>query len=125
MNKKITLGLLILFMLLTVSVSSEEVRLQYGKASWYGKSLHGRKTASGERFDKHAFTGAHRNLPFGTIVRVKNLKNGKEVLVTVNDRGPFVRGRIIDISRAAASQIGILSRGVARVKIVVVSRPEY
>lgn len=124
MNTKITLGVVILFILFTVSASSEEVHLQYGNASWYGQSLHGRKTASGERYDKYAFTGAHRSLPFGTVVRVKNLKNGKEVLVKVNDRGPFVRGRIIDISRAAASQIGIISRGVVRVKIEVVLQPE-
>lgn len=120
---KITSGAVILFMLLSVSVSSEEVYPQYGNASWYGVSLHGSKTASEEPYDMHAFTGAHRKLPFGTVVRVKNLRNGKEVIVTVNDRGPFVRGRIIDISRAAASRIGIVGRGVVRVRLEVLSRP--
>ena len=113
----------ILFLLLPISSISDEVYPQYGKASWYGKSLHGKKTASGERFNQHSFTGAHRSLPFGTLVRVINLRNGKEVVVTVNDRGPFIRGRIIDISRAAASSIGILSRGITRVRVEIVSKP--
>ena len=106
------------------SAFSDEVYPQYGYASWYGKSLHGKKTASGERFDQHSFTGAHRSLPFGTLVRVKNLKNGKEVVITVNDRGPFIRGRIIDISRAAASSIGILRLGVTRVRVEIISMPD-
>ncbi len=114
----------ILFLLLPLSSFSDELYPQYGNASWYGKYLHGKKTASGERFDQHSFTGAHRSLPFGTLVRVINLRNGKEVVITVNDRGPFIRGRIIDISRAAAGSIGILSRGVTRVRVEIVSKPE-
>ncbi len=113
----------ILFLLLPLSAFSDEVYPQYGNASWYGKSLHGKKTASGELFDKHSFTGAHKSLPFGTLVRVKNLRNGKEVIITVNDRGPFVRGRVIDISRAAANIIGIISRGVTRVRVDIISMP--
>ncbi len=114
----------ILFLLLPLFAISGEVYPQYGNASWYGKSFQGKKTASGERFDQHSFTGAHRSLPFGTLVRVINLRNGKDVVITVNDRGPFIRGRIIDISRAAASSIGILSRGVTRVRVEIVSKPE-
>lgn len=83
-----------------------------GKASWY--AMTGR-TASGERANPNTFSAAHRSLPFGTRVRVKNLANGRTVTVRINDRGPFVRGRIIDISRAAAARLGILRRGVARV----------
>jgi len=102
--------------------SAQELR-QYGNASWYGGSLHGRKTASGEYYDMHEFTGAHRDLPFGTLIKVRNLRNGKEVVVRVNDRGPFVKSRIIDLSRAAASVLGIVSRGTARVSIEVISFP--
>lgn len=103
-------------------VCAQEVR-QYGNASWYASSLHGRKTASGECYDKDDFTGAHRELPFGTMVKVKNLNNGKEVIVRVNDRGPFIKSRIIDLSRAAAITLGILNIGTARVSIEVLSLP--
>lgn len=88
-----------------------------GKASWYGKDFHGRRTANGESFDRHEFTGAHRTLPFGTVVRVTNLRNGRSALVRINDRGPFTGNRIIDLSYAAAKQIGMTGRGVARVRI--------
>lgn len=90
---------------------------QTGLASYYAKRLHGRRTASGERYDKNAFTAAHRHLPFGTLVNVVNLKNGREVKVRINDRGPYRKGRIIDLSYAAAKQLGILKEGVARVEI--------
>ena len=124
MSQIFTTAIAILFLILPLSSFSDEVYPQYGKASWYGKSLHGKITASGELFDKHSFTGAHRSLPFGTLVKVINLRNGKEVIVTVNDRGPFIRGRIIDISRAAADLIGIVRRGVTRVKVEIISIPE-
>jgi rare lipoprotein A len=91
-----------------------------GKASFYADKYHGRKTASGERFDQQAMTAAHRTLPFGTKVKVTNIRNGKSVIVRINDRGPFVRGRIIDLSRAAFSRIGNPAFGVIRVKIEVV-----
>ena len=89
-------------------------------ASYYAKILHHRKTASGERFDNNAMTAAHRTLPFGTEVKVTNLNNGKSVSVRINDRGPFVKGRIIDLSRAAFSQIADLNKGVVKVEIRVV-----
>lgn len=88
-----------------------------GMASWYGPELHGRRTASGERFDRHGLTAAHRSYPFGTRLKVTNLANGQSVVVRVNDRGPFVRGRIVDVSQAAALRIGMLGRGTARVRV--------
>ena len=90
-----------------------------GNASWYGNEYHGRKTASGEEFDQWAKTAAHRDLPFGTIVLVKNLNNGKTVKVRINDRGPFIRGRIIDLSRGAAEEIDMVRDGVVPVRIEV------
>jgi len=92
---------------------------QSGYASWYGGKFQGRRTASGEIFDTHKLTAAHKTLPFGTIVTVTNLKNGKKVDVRINDRGPFVKGRIIDLSMAAAREIELLGDGVGRVKIDV------
>ena len=88
-----------------------------GIASYYGGKFHGRRTASGEIFNKNAMTAAHRSLPFGTKVKVTNLRNGRTVLVRVNDRGPHVRGRIIDLSQAAAKKIGL--KGLVRVKLEV------
>ncbi|MDO8904368.1 septal ring lytic transglycosylase RlpA family protein [Hydrogenophaga sp.] len=88
-----------------------------GIASWYGERFHGRRTASGEAFNMHEFTAAHRTLPFGTWVRVRNLDNGREVVVRINDRGPFTRGRVIDLSRAAADTIGIVQAGTSRVAL--------
>ena len=93
---------------------------QIGQASYYGKKFHGRKTANGERFDMYAMTAAHRKLPFGTEVRVTNLVNGRSVVVRINDRGPFVRGRIIDLSYGAAKEIGLIQSGVAKVKLDIV-----
>jgi len=88
-----------------------------GIASWYGPGFNGRKTANGETYDMDAMTAAHKELPFGTVVRVKNLDNGREISVRINDRGPFVRGRIIDLSRAAARKIDMLGPGTARVAL--------
>lgn len=92
---------------------------QVGKASWYGPGLHGKKTASGERFNPQRLTAAHRRLPLGTKARVTNLKNGKAVTVIINDRGPHRGGRIIDLSRAAAQQLSM--DGVARVRVEVLN----
>jgi len=92
--------------------------LARGLASWYGPRFHGRRTASGERFDKHALTAAHRTLPFGTSVRVRSVHTGKEVVVRINDRGPFQPGRIIDLSRAAMLALGTLERGVTEVELL-------
>ncbi len=93
-----------------------------GLASWYGPGFHGRQTANGETYDMHAMTAAHKSLPFDTVVEVRNRDNGRRTRVRINDRGPFVRGRIIDLSRAAAEAIGMIGSGVARVEIVVVKR---
>ena len=91
-----------------------------GKASFYADKFQGRKTAGGERFDQNAKTAAHRTLPFGTKVKVTNVKNGKSVVVRINDRGPFVKGRIIDLSRSAFERIGNPASGVLSVKIEIV-----
>ncbi|HUE92849.1 septal ring lytic transglycosylase RlpA family protein [Pseudomonas sp.] len=88
-----------------------------GKASYYGARHHGRKTASGERFNQHGLTAAHRSLPFGTRVRVTNLHNDKQVVVRINDRGPHARGRIIDLSQKAAEQLDMLRAGVVPVRV--------
>lgn len=98
---------------------------QVGWASWYGAYHHGRQTASGERFSMHALTAAHRSLPLGTTVLVTNLDTGQQVMVTINDRGPFVdpQRRIIDLSRAAAERIGLRRRGLGRVRLDVLEGP--
>lgn len=88
-----------------------------GTASWYGQKFHGRKTASGERFNKNDMTAAHRTLPFGSIVNVRNQRTGKVIRVRINDRGPFIRGRIIDLSEKAAKLLGIHSSGIGQVCI--------
>ena len=93
---------------------------QQGIASWYGTKFHGRKTSSGEVYDMYAMTAAHKTLPLPSYVRVKNLHNNKEVIVKVNDRGPFVDDRIIDLSYAAAQKLGIISNGTAKVEIETV-----
>lgn len=90
-----------------------------GLASWYGPHFHGRRTASGERFDMHTLTAAHKTLPFGTLVRVRSLVTGKEIEVRVNDRGPYTPGRVIDLSRAAAEALDLLTLGVKGVLLLV------
>ncbi|MCA8836821.1 MAG: septal ring lytic transglycosylase RlpA family protein, partial [Proteobacteria bacterium] len=92
---------------------------QTGVASWYGPGFHGRTTANGEKYDMRRVSAAHKNLPFGTIVRVENLENGRVVNVRVNDRGPFHGARIIDLSRKAADKIGVLGAGTARVRLTI------
>ena len=93
-----------------------------GKAAWYGKKFNGRKTASGERFNAAALTAASNTLPFGTLVRVTNVKNKKSVTVRINDRGPKQPDRIIDVTRAAAAKLGMLKSGLAEVEIKVVGQ---
>lgn len=90
-----------------------------GLASYYGNEFHGRKTANGERFDQTRLTAAHKQLPFGTQVRVTNTDNGRSVVVRINDRGPFAKGRIIDLSRSAFTTIASANAGVVPVRIVV------
>lgn len=99
---------------------AEESDIGSGMASYYGRELAGNRTASGEAFDPDDFTCAHRTLAFGTRVRVTNLANGKSVVVRVNDRGPWGRGRVIDISQAAAKQIGMHRTGTAKVRMTLV-----
>jgi peptidoglycan lytic transglycosylase len=88
-----------------------------GVASWYGRDFHGKSTANGERYDMEALTGAHRTLPMPTVVRVTNLENGRSIRLRVNDRGPYARGRIIDVSRRAAQLLGFQDQGTARVRV--------
>lgn len=93
--------------------------IEVGTASWYGPDFHGRPTASGETYDMYQLTAAHRTLPFGTRVVVVNRDNGRSVTVRVNDRGPFVRGRIVDLSYGAARELGMVEAGLARVELYV------
>lgn len=122
-------------LLLTVSAAAQEVEvaenpiadivdeteIDGGMASYYGNELAGNRTASGERFDPGQLTAAHRSLPFGSMVRVTNTSNGDSVVVRINDRGPFSRGRVIDVSQAAAREIGMHRSGTARVKLALLS----
>jgi rare lipoprotein A (peptidoglycan hydrolase) len=94
-----------------------------GLASWYGAGFHGRLTATGEAFVMYELTAAHRTLPFNTLVRVINLANGRQVSVRINDRGPYVQGRILDLSYAAAQELDMLDRGISAVSLVVM-RPQ-
>ena len=102
---------------ITMAITAYSQTVQSGKASYYAKRLIGRQTASGERLSLDSFTCAHRNYPFGTRLRVTNVLNGKHVIVRVNDRGPFHKGRIIDLSWGAAKAIGILAQGSAPVTV--------
>lgn len=97
-----------------------QAQTQTGKASYYADSFEGSPTASGEKYKASKLTAAHRTLPFGTVLKVTNLANNETVEVTVNDRGPFVEGRVIDVSKAAAEKLGFLNQGVANVKIEVI-----
>ncbi|NIJ38743.1 rare lipoprotein A [Sphingopyxis panaciterrae] len=122
-------------LLLTVSAAAQEAEIvddrvvdvdaatemDGGMASYYGDELAGNRTASGERFDPDQLTAAHRTLPFGSMVRVTNTSNGDSVIVRINDRGPFSRGRVIDVSHAAARQIGMHRSGTARVKLALLN----
>ena len=115
------LTLLLTVLLLSACASTDQIdpdgyRAE-GQASWYGAKHHGRKTASGERFDQNALTAAHRQLPFGTRVRVTNLRNDKSVVVRINDRGPYAKKRIIDLSKKAAEQLDMLRDGVVPVRV--------
>jgi len=122
-------------LLLTVSAAAQEVEVTDnpiadivdeteiggGMASYYGNELAGNRTASGERFDPAQLTAAHRSLPFGSLVRVTNTSNGDSVVVRINDRGPFTHRRVIDVSTAAAREIGMHRSGTARVKLALLS----
>ena len=105
------------------NVRIEPIVAQTGVASWYGSLFHGRPTSNGETYNQNALTAAHRFLPFGTVVRVTNLRTEQSVLVRINDRGGFVKGRIIDLSRRAAREAGILSAGTGLVRVEIVRPP--
>jgi rare lipoprotein A len=108
--------------LAAAAAAGQDVTVQDGVASWYGGGFHGRTTSNGEVYDMDAFTAAHRTLPFGSRVRVTNQENGRQVVVRINDRGPFVAGRIIDLSRAAATFLDMLGAGTVSVRLEVLPR---
>lgn len=108
-----------LVLLLGACASTSHRGMQRGVASWYGPQFHGKATASGEIYDMEALTAAHQTLPFDTVVEVRNLDNGRKVRVRINDRGPFVDNRIIDLSKAAAREIEMLGPGTAKVEILL------
>lgn len=117
-----TLWLSAFILFFSTSLMAQEK--EQGMASYYHDKFEGRSTASGEPYSKIKYTAAHRTLAFGTRVRVTNLENNKSVIVTVNDRGPFVKGRVIDVSRAAATELGFVDQGVARVEIEVLTEKD-
>ncbi len=112
---------LLLVAISTASAWADELFKSNVEASYYADKFHGRKTSSGEIFDMNALTAAHKTLPFGTVVKVTNLENNKSVNVRINDRGPFVAGREIDISKAAATKLDMIKTGTARVSLTIVS----
>ena len=117
--KKILCALVSLF--LCIGAFSDELFKTDVTASFYADKFHGRKTASGEKFNMYDYTAAHKTLPFGTVLKVTNLANGKSVNVRVNDRGPFAKGREIDVSKAAAKELDMIDEGTATVSLVIVS----
>ncbi len=122
-KKQLTYILICILLAGTAVLQADEFS-ETGMASWYGGKFQGRKTANGETFDTNKLTAAHKTLPFGTIVKVVNLQNDESVEVRINDRGPFVEGRIIDLSRAGADAIGMVGSGVAPVRLEIVSGPK-
>ena len=121
---QIHIVLLLFFVSIFVACSNDKqlksIDLGVGKASWYGPGFHGKKTANGEKYDMHGLTAAHRWLKFGSIVRVTNLNNNLSVKVRINDRGPYHKKRIIDLSKSAAKQIGLVESGIAEVRLELV-----
>lgn len=124
MNKKLCIIAVLLVFSFNFLVLADNIISADVFASYYGEPFHGRPTSSGEPFDMNAYTAAHRTLPFGTMVEVTNLGNGKKVIVRINDRGPFVGNREIDLSRAAAEALGMIGQGIARVSIKRVGQQE-
>ena len=124
-SSRIKIYILLFFMALLLSFCARREyfpppKVQTGLASWYGPKFHGKTTSSAEIYNMHDMTAAHRSLPFGTMVMVTNLTNGKSVIVRINDRGPLIRGRIIDLSYAAARMLGMIGEGVVPVKVEVI-----
>ena len=124
--KLLTLAIAAVLVSVSMSVTARAKigHTQKGIASYYHDSLHGNKTASGAIYNKRILSAAHKSLPLGTKVRVTKLNNGKSIVVVINDRGPFVKGRIIDLSRRAARDLGIVKSGLAKVEVEVLSVPE-
>ena len=118
--KKILISLMILFT--TISEVNSTPRVEYTKASYYADRFHGRTTSDGSILDNSRFTAAHRRLPFGSRVLVVNLHNNQGVIVTINDRGPFIDGRGIDLTLAAANAIGMIDNGIVRIRLTVLNR---
>jgi len=108
---------------LRIPADARPISVETGLASWYGAPYHNRRGSNGELYDMHAMTAAHRTLPLGSIVRVTNVKTGHSALVRITDRGPFVEGRVLDLSQAAAKKLDVLQPGVAMVRIEVLSTP--
>ena len=117
-----------ILLMISCSVAKEKkgnaayVFYEKGDASWYGPGFNGKKTASGEKFDMNKYTAAHKTLDFGTLVRVTNLNNNKHVIVRINDRGPFKKGRVIDLSKKAALEIDMINDGIVPVKLELVKK---
>ena len=103
----------------STDTNTKIIKTENGSASYYADKFHGRTTANGEKYDKNKMTAAHKKLPFGSVVRVVNLNTNKSVTVRINDRGPFVKGRIIDLSRVAAEKLGLIQAGVLKVRVEV------
>ena len=106
-----------IFLIITLIDASNSI---YGKASWYGSKFHGKLMASGKKYNMYDYIAAHKTLPLGTLIKVTNLKNNRCVYVKVMDRGPYVKGRVLDLSYLAAKKIGLIKSGVAKVKIDIV-----
>ena len=125
MFRKLFVGGALAFLAMTPLITSAAAgpgHVQKGVASYYHDGLHGRRTASGERYNKSALTAAHKTLPLGTKVRVTDVRTGKTIVVKINDRGPFVKGRVIDLSRRAARELGMIRKGLARVRVEVIGK---
>ncbi|MFM6927864.1 MAG: septal ring lytic transglycosylase RlpA family protein [Bdellovibrio sp.] len=120
----LTVLLVFTFSLLSCAHTLHEGSTLTGRASWYGHDHDGQKTANGETFDMQEMTAAHRTLPMNSKVKVTSLSNGKSVIVRINDRGPFSKGRIIDVSQAAAKELGMIKKGTDKVKIEVLEIPK-
>ncbi len=116
---RVAIGAVVALLAVVQACAGHGIPTEEGIASWYGERFHGRLTASGETFDMQALTAAHPTLPFGTIVRVTNMKNRRTVDVRINDRGPYAKGRIIDLSYAAAKQLEMIDAGAVEVRLEV------
>ncbi|MCH9740384.1 MAG: septal ring lytic transglycosylase RlpA family protein [Epsilonproteobacteria bacterium] len=119
-HKILTLSFLLL---LTTSANAQnKKKTQVGVGSWYGKPFHGRTTANGEKYNMYEYTAAHKTLPFNTVVEVTNLRNNRKIKVRINDRGPYAKKRIIDLSYLAAKKLGYVAKGIAKLKVKVLYR---